>query len=238
MHECTHLGLGSSFLQMVLMSDIQVVFADNHPLTLSGLRSAVASHSDIKVLAECVDRERALDAVRSHLPDVLLLSAELLDEQGDALQQVVSDTQETRVILLTDRKDPDFLEEALRCGARGVFQRERPTRYIPVAIRKVTSGGLWFERAAAERILDELVNKRNNAQDPEERKFAAITAREQEVIELICQGLKNKEISERLYISEATVSHHLTSIFRKLEVSDRVALVIYCVRNSLVRLRG
>ena len=88
----------------------------------------------------------------------------------------------------------------------------------------------------AERIIDEFLNRRNKTQGPEERKIAAVTAREQEVIELICQGLKNKEISERLYISETTVSHHLTSIFRKLEVSDRISLILYCARNSLVRL--
>jgi DNA-binding NarL/FixJ family response regulator len=161
MHECTLAGLGSSFPQMVYMSDIQVVFADNHPLTLSGLRSAVARHSDIKVLAECVDRERAIDAVRNHEADVLLLSADLLQEEKDALQQLVSEMRDTRVILLSDRKDPDFLEEALRSGARGVFQRERPTHYIPLAIRKVTNGGLWFEQAIAERMLEELLNKSN-----------------------------------------------------------------------------
>jgi two-component system, NarL family, response regulator DegU len=221
---------------MVLMSDIQVIFADNHPLTLSGLRTAVANHSDIKILAECVNRERTLDAVRNHGPDVLLLSAELLQEETDTLQQFVSDKESTRVILLTDRKDPDFLEEALRSGARGVFQRDRPIHFIPMAIRKVTNGGLWFEQAAAERILDDLINKRTKSQSPEDRKITSVTSREQEVIELICQGLKNKEISEQLYISETTVSHHLTSIFRKLEVSDRISLILYCARNSLVRL--
>src|SRR5215510_7645397 len=98
------------------MSDIQVVFADNHPLILSGLRSAVANDADINVLAECIDRERAMEAVRSHLPDVLLLSAQLLPMERDALQQIVSDAQDTRLILLTDRKDPEFLEEALSGG--------------------------------------------------------------------------------------------------------------------------
>jgi two-component system response regulator DegU len=219
-----------------VVGHIQVIFADNHPLTLSGLRSAVADHSDIQVLAECIDRERVLEAVRSHLPDVLLLSAELLQEELNTLQQLVAELHDTRVILLTGRKDSDFLEEALRCGARGVFQREKPAHYIPLAIRKVTGGGLWFEHAMAERILDEFLNRRNKAQGPEERKIAAVTTREQEVIELICQGLKNKEISERLYISETTVSHHLTSIFRKLEVNDRISLILYSVRNHLVTL--
>jgi DNA-binding NarL/FixJ family response regulator len=140
------------------------------------------------------------------------------------------------VILLTSRKDPDFLEEALRCGARGVFQRERPSHYIPIAIRKVINGGLWFEQAIAERMLDELLNKRNKTEKPEERKIATITTREQEVIDLICQGLKNREVSERLHISEITVSHHLTSIFRKLEVDDRISLILFSHKNRLVTL--
>jgi two-component system, NarL family, response regulator DegU len=216
------------------MSDIQVVFADNHPLTLSGLRSAVANHADIRILAECVDRDRVIDAVRGHSPDVLLLSDELLQEEFEMLQKLVTEQQETRVILLTGRRDPDFLEEALRRGARGVFQRERPTHCIPRAIRKVIQGGLWFEQAVAEQMLDDLLRKPKKVQDPDEHRIASITAREQDVIELICQGLRNKEISDRLHISEATVSHHLTSIFRKLEVEDRISLVIYAVKKRLV----
>lgn len=218
------------------MNEIQVVFADNHPLVLSGLRCAVASHSDIKILAECVDRERAMDVVRSHLPDVLLLGAELLQEETNALQQMVSNTQETRLILLTDRKDPEFLEEALRSGARGVFHRERPSHFVPVAIRKVTNGGLWFEQTAAERMIDDLLNNRKKSQNGKERKIASLTPREREVIDLICLGLRNKEVSERLHISDATVSHHLTSIFRKLEVNDRISLILYSAKNSLVTL--
>jgi two-component system nitrate/nitrite response regulator NarL len=231
-----HARLGTFFPQMESMSDIQVVFADNQPLILSGLRSAVADHSDISIVAECLDRERALNAVRNHFPDVLLLSADLLQENLDALQQLVADMQETHVILLTSRHDPEFLGEALRSGARGVFQCNKPVHFIPQAIRKVTNGGLWFERAHAEHVLDRLVSRRNETQDPEDHKIAAVTAREREVIGLICKGLKNREISEQLHISEVTVSHHLTSIFRKLEVSDRISLILYSVRNRVVLL--
>jgi DNA-binding NarL/FixJ family response regulator len=221
---------------MESMSDIQVIFADNHPLTLSGLRNAVADHTDIKIVAECLDRERALKAVRNHFPDVLLLSAELLQEDLDVLHQLVTDIHETHVILLTSRHDPDFLEEALRSGARGVFQRDKPVHFIPQAIRKVMNGGLWYERALAEHILDRFVSRRNEPPNPQDRKIATVTTREREVIELICKGLKNREISEQLHISEVTVSHHLTSIFRKLEVSDRISLILYSVRNGVVML--
>jgi DNA-binding NarL/FixJ family response regulator len=217
------------------MGDIQVVIADNQPLSLSGLRSAVANHSDIQVMAECQNRDRLMDAVRKHSPDVLLVSTDILREELDALERLVTEIDETRVIVLTSRKDPDFLEGALRCGARGVIQREWPIQQIPTAIRKVTKGGVWLERAVAEKVLENLLMARD-IPDPEARKIDSLTAREREVIGLICQGHKNKNISDTLHISEATVSHHLTSIYRKLEVDDRTSLVIYSARHNMVTL--
>jgi DNA-binding NarL/FixJ family response regulator len=229
-----------SFLRigaLVFMSSIQVVFADNQPLTLSGLRCAVAEHADIEVLAECLSRERLMQAVREHAPHVLLVSAELLQQELDSIEHLRAVAEDTRVILLTARKDPEFMDEALRCGAHGILDRERPLHYIPIAIRKVTSGGLWFARDVADRMLEELLENRSKAPDDDARRIATITAREREVIGLICEGLRNKEISDRLHISEATVSHHLTAIFRKLEVDDRISLVIFAVRKRLVVLQ-
>ncbi len=214
------------------MGDIQVVLADNQPLTLSGLRSAVADHADIEVLAECQNQERLMDAVRNHSPDVLLVSTEILQEELGVLERLITEMESTRVIVLTSRKDPDFLESALRCGARGIFQREWPVQQIPVAIRKVTSGGVWLEQTAAEKVLEEILNRRKMP-DQNERKIATLTAREREVIGLICQGMRNKEIANQLHISGATVSHHLTSIFRKLEVEDRTSLVVYSAKHGL-----
>jgi two-component system, NarL family, nitrate/nitrite response regulator NarL len=215
------------------MGDIQLVIADNQPLTLSGLRSAVADHADIQVMAECQNRDRLMDAVRKHSPDVLLVSTDILQEELDALERLVTEIDETRVIVLTSRKDPDFLEGALRCGAKGVIQREWPIQQIPVAIRKVTRGGVWLERSVAERVLGNRLHPRDTP-DPETHKISSLTPRERQMIDLICQGLKNRGISETLHISEATVSHHLTSVYRKLEVADRTSLVIYSAKHSLV----
>lgn len=215
------------------MGDIQVVIADNQPLTLSGLRSAVAGDADIQVLAECQSRDRLVEAVRKHAPHVLFVSTDILREELAELQRLVTEIDHTRVIILTSRKDPAFLENALRCGAKGVFQRDWPIHQIPIAIRKVTTGGVWVERTVAERVLENLGNPRE-APDPEERKITSLTSREREVVELICQGVRNKILADKLHISEATVSHHLTSIYRKLEVDDRTALVIYAARHNLV----
>ncbi len=195
----------------------------------------MADHADIQVLAECQHLDRLLEAVRKHTPDVLLVSSDILLEELDELERLVAEIDETRVIVLTSRKDADFSEAALRCGARGVIQRDWPIQQIPVAIRKVTRGGVWLERKVADQVLDHLLSARDT-EDPEARKIAALTPREREVIDLICQGLRNKTISDRLNISEVTVSHHLTSIYRKLEVDDRTSLVIYSAKRNLVTL--
>jgi len=215
------------------MSSIEVMLADNHPLTLSGLRSAVADQTDIKILAECQSHETLMLAVRDCCPDVLVVSAEILEDELNALESLVTGTEKTKVILLTSRKDTDFLEAALRCGAKGVFHREWPVHQIPLAIRKVTNGGVWLEQTVAEQVLEELLVRRK-APDPEELKITALTGREHEVINLVCTGLRNKEIADRLHISHATVSHHLTAIFRKLEVDDRTSLVIYSAKHRII----
>lgn len=217
------------------MGDIQVVIADNQPLALAGLRFAVADEADMEVLAECRNSDRLVDAVRKHSPDVLLVSTDMFQEKLDALERLVTEIEETRVIVLTSRKDPDFLEGALRSGAKGVIHREWPVHQIPIAIRKVTNGGFWLDRTAVERVLHKLLDGRSGG-DPEARKIALLTHREREVIGLICQGLRNKTIAGTLHISEATVSHHLTSIYGKLEVDDRTSLVIYSAKNGLVNL--
>jgi DNA-binding NarL/FixJ family response regulator len=218
------------------MDDIAVVIADNQPISISGIRSAVADQEDIRILAECQSSEHLLNAVRHHCPDVVLVSEEILrsaNEDLDTLEKLVTEGEETRVIIVTSEKDPEFLESALRSGAKGVFQREGPIQQIPMAIRKVTNGGVWLEQGAAERMLEQALMRRK-APDTAAVRIASLTPREREVVGLVCEGLRNKEITNRLHISLATVSHHLTSIFRKLEVNDRTSLVVYAAKHHMV----
>jgi DNA-binding NarL/FixJ family response regulator len=131
------------------MAGIDVVLADDQPLSLIGMRSAVADEGDIHILAECQDPECLAEAVRHQPPDVLLVNATLLHDEFGALKELVSQNEKTHVIMVTSHKDPGFLNRALRCGARGVIQTECSVEKIPSAIRQVTSGGVWLERAAA-----------------------------------------------------------------------------------------
>ncbi len=129
------------------MRDINLMIADDQPLSLVGLRSAVADQRDIRITAECQNPQRLAEAVRSH-PDVLLVNADILHDELGALKQLVSQAKKTRVIVITSHKDREFLDGALECGARGVIHTDCPVNEIPAAIRKVTGGGVWLDEAA------------------------------------------------------------------------------------------
>jgi DNA-binding NarL/FixJ family response regulator len=122
----------------------------------------------------------------------------------------------------------------VRLRARGLIQKESASEVLIKAIRRINDGEVWFDRAMMSSVLDDALNQRAAKDaDPERSKIASLTEREMQVIALVCESLRNKQIAERLFISDTTVRHHLTSIFSKLEVSDRLELVIYSFRQGL-----
>ena len=142
----------------------------------------------------------------------------------------------TRVLILTGVRDPEIHQQCVRLGAKGLVQKELASSTLLKAIEKVYANEIWFDRNMMSNLLNEVLNQKNGKKDdPQAVKIATLTQREREVIDLVCQGLKNKQIAERLYISDTTVRHHLTSIFSKLEVSDRLELVIYSYRYGLAQ---
>jgi DNA-binding NarL/FixJ family response regulator len=116
----------------------------------------------------------------------------------------------------------------------GVVLKEKAAETLLRAIERVHAGEVWLERAMMASVLSQMT-RASQQPDPEAAKIATLTTREREVIALIGEGLRNRQIAERLFISETTVRHHLTSIFAKLEVADRLELVIYAFRHALVR---
>lgn len=140
------------------------------------------------------------------------------------------------MILVTGVRAPEEHYRAVQLGAMGLVRKEQAAEVLVQAIERVHAGEVWLEPAMVTRALAEISGQRNLAEqpvDPEAAKIAKLTAREREVIGLIGEGLYNKQIAERLSISAATVSHHLTSIFDKLGVANRFDLVIYAYRHGL-----
>jgi DNA-binding NarL/FixJ family response regulator len=138
------------------------------------------------------------------------------------------------VIVLTGRCDPDHAEKYVLAGASGVLTKDRSGEHLALAIRKVHGGEVWLGRGPMAHLIEELAwNPHAAAIDAERSHIATLTAREREVVELVSAGLNNKAIASSLHISENTVRHHLTSVFGKLDVPDRLALAVYAFRHQL-----
>jgi DNA-binding NarL/FixJ family response regulator len=215
---------------------IRVVIVDSHHLIRLGLHCLIETQVDMKVVGEAANREEALHLARSLKPDLIVLDLNFGEENGiDILSALREAAPETRVLVLTGIKDAAVHRQAAKFGAAGVILKEQPVELLLKAMKKVHLGELWLDRSLTGSLFDELTQQDKRI-DPDEVKKANLTARELEIVELIAEGLNNKQIGARLFISETTVTHHLSSIFGKLGVSDRLELVIYAFANSLAKM--
>jgi len=141
-----------------------------------------------------------------------------------------------QVLILTALPDPELHLSAVRLGARGILLKTDTPELLLKAIQKVCAGEAWLSKTMLASVVSELHRRSTNRIDPETAKITSLTAREKEVVTLIGEGRRNKEIGEKLFISEKTVRHYLTSIYGKLGVKDRLELIIYAFQHGLAKL--
>jgi DNA-binding NarL/FixJ family response regulator len=204
----------------------------------AGLRLLLANQPDMMVVGEAATSAEALAVASTVQPDIIVLDLDLGGESAlDLMPVLLVVAPQAHVLILTGVRDTTLHQHALRLGARGLVRKEQAAEVLLQAIVKVHAGEAWLERTMMAMVLDTL-GRASRAQqlDPEAAKIATLTARERDIIALIGEGLRNRQIATRLRISETTVRHHLTVIFDKLEVMDRLELVVYAYRHSLVKL--
>jgi len=210
---------------------ITVVIADDHPIVLAGLETLLRREPDINVIDRCADGVETLRAVTKHRPDVLILDLRMPRADGVAvLRQMSSERLPTRVVLLAAVVDDEALVEAIRLGVRGIVLKEVAPRFLVDCIREVHAGRQWFEEVAVGEAMDKLVRR-----EAASKEIAAILSRrEVEVVRAVAKSLRNREIVERLGIAEGTVKLHLHTIYMKLRVDGRTALVVKLNEKSFV----
>lgn len=210
---------------------ITLVLADDHPLMLSGLEGLLALEQDLRVLARCASGEAALEAVRQHRPDCLVLDLCMPGKDGLAvLRELHAEGLPTRVVLFTAALDEDEVLEAIHLGVKGVVLKDMAPQLLVHCIRKVHAGGEWLERRSVGRALEKIVRRAAEAQ----QQARLLTPAEIKVVRLAALGLRNKEISKRLSIGEGTVKLHLHHIYDKLKVEGRMALTLYAKHRGLI----
>jgi DNA-binding NarL/FixJ family response regulator len=218
---------------------VNIAIADDYPVLLAGMRQALAPCEEIEVVAECTHAVDLFAQLALKKPDVVLFGCEAHPEQlPRQLHTMMEQHPDVKVIVFTGNSNLDFHEVALRNGARGVLLKQCAPEFIVRAIRTVSRGELCFDRALTHRMLSTFVQRKPKETAPEVAKISSLTGRENQIISQICEGMRNKEIARKLYISDATVAHHLTSIYRKLGLADRTELLLYAHQNGISTLRA
>lgn len=217
---------------------IRLLLVEDHGIVRAGLRMLIESQPELTLVGEAANRVEALALASREQPDVILLDLDLDGEVIlDNIPALLAATNQARVVVLTGVRDPEIHRRAVRLGAVGLVLKENAAEVLLRAITQVHAGEAWLEPAMVANVLGDMTRTQVARQyDAEKTKITSLTDREREVIGLLGEGLKNKHIAERLFISEATVRHHLTAIFAKLGVTDRLELVIYAYQHGLVQL--
>jgi two-component system, NarL family, nitrate/nitrite response regulator NarL len=218
-----------------LMTDtpiIRLVLAESQRLIREAFRALLEKTDGIAVVGDAEAVEELIEVVETQHPDVVLLAMDRWNEREIGLLERLSER--TRTLVVTADVDPNLHARAIQMGAMGIVLKTQPAHILVKAVQKVHAGELWLDRAQTADLVNRLTRKRTEEEDPEAVRIASLTARERQIVTLITEGLKNKDIAGQLSISEATARNHLTSILDKLALSNRFQLAVYAFRKGLV----
>ena len=210
---------------------IRILIADDHPIVRDGLRAVLSTQTDFHVVGEAEGGTQAVAQVDKLQPDILLLDLEMADGDGvETLQKLAEAGATARVIIFTAFDTDDRIVEAVRAGAKGYLLKGAPRAELFNAIRVVHSGGSLLQPLIASKLIGRLTQPSTQSSIMPE----SLTAREQEVLTLIAQGLPNKEIAARLVITERTVKFHASAILSKLGATNRTEAVALARQQNLL----
>jgi DNA-binding NarL/FixJ family response regulator len=215
----------------------KIVIAEDHRILREGLKSLLASKSEFEVVGEAEDGLDAITLVRTTKPDLVLLDLSMPRLDGlSAMRDIKKVSPETRILALTVHTDEDYVLEAFNAGADGYCLKDAGRTELLMAMQNVFSGKPYFSPGIADKVLEGYLEGRQKLKSASA--WDTITRREREVLKLIGEGYKNKEIADLLYISVKTVEKHRSNIMRKLDLHNAAALTAYAIEKGLVTKRS
>jgi DNA-binding NarL/FixJ family response regulator len=209
------------------MGAIRIVLIDRHPVVRAGLRLLLSDRPNLSVVGEADGCVRGLRLIASREPDVAVVALDQFDDCDlGRLAEGLLGAARTRLLAVADSDGPDAALRAVRAGALGLVGRDEPVATLAEAVASVHASEAWYRRRSVATILTTLLRANPEISvDPAAARLKTLTRREREIVRLLAEGLKNRAIAERLFISEITVRHHLTNTFEKLGVANRLELL-------------
>jgi DNA-binding NarL/FixJ family response regulator len=215
---------------------IRILLVDDHKTMLWGLERLIqAEGPGFELVGSASDGIEARTLCASLKPDIVLLDLDLKGSSSLEFLPALLENGVSKVVILSANRDQATLASAVKLGARGVVSKEAPTEDVLLAVKKVYGGELWLDQSLMQALLGQLVAPAAPKVDPEAGRIGSLTAREREVVKLIVQGngALNKDLAERAFISERTLRNHLTTIYQKLDVANRLELYVYATKHGL-----
>lgn len=214
------------------MDKIKVLIADDHSMVRQGLKQILELERDIMVIAQASNGSEAVKYAREQKPDVILMDINMPNVNGlQAIRELKLEKSPSKVIVLTIHQDREYLFKTLQMGAEGYVLKDAEPAVLIEAIRNVHRGQSFIQPNMTKELVKEF--NRVTLHERERSEENSLTSREIEVLELIAEGMINKEIAKQLYISEKTVKNHVSNIFKKLNVSDRTQAAIYAFKHNM-----
>jgi DNA-binding NarL/FixJ family response regulator len=216
-----------------------ILLVDDQELLRLGFRMVLDSQPDLEVVAEASDGREAVALATAHTPDIVLMDIRMPGVDGvAATREIAASGSRSRIIILTTFDLDEYAYAALRAGASGFLLKDAPPSDLLSAIRAVASGDAVVAPSTTRRLLETIVPQLPDPREPDgDRALAALTPRETEVVGAVARGLSNAEIAEELVLAEATVKTHIGRILAKLELRDRVQIVVFAYEHALVEQR-
>ena len=212
------------------MKKIKILIADDHSLVREGLKQLLELEDDFEVVGQASSGLETIDRIKELKPDVLLLDINMPVMSGiAALRKIKEENMKVKTVMLTIHEGREYLMETMELGALGYVLKDSDSHSLSKAIRDAYTGESYIEP----KLAASLVRDFNTAKSSRIRRESELTRREYEVLSLIAEGLNNKNIADKLFISEKTVKNHVSNIFRKINVNDRTKAAIYAYKNNI-----
>ncbi len=212
------------------MEKIKILIADDHSMVREGLKQLIELEEDIEVVAQAGNGIEAIEKIEAYKPDIVLLDINMPVMNGLEVIQRLKDTGiNTSILMLTIHNEVEYLYKAEEIGIQGYVLKDSEADVLIKAIHQIYNGDVYIQPSMAAKL-----HRRMNGKPEYNEATELLTKREVEVLKLITEGMLNKEIADRLGISEKTVKNHISNIFKKIDVSDRTQAAVFAIKNKVV----